>query len=243
MRTEMYKAHYELEKTHWWYRGKRDIVLRMGRLLIGGGKEIADFGCGCGLMLKELNRYGHVVGMDFSQEALDYCSKVSNVELYQNDLAYKRQEFTNRFDFGVALDVLEHIESDVTALNNMCSYMKPGGYCILTVPANQWMWSRHDENCMHYRRYSRKEFRQVIEKAGFKVEFISYYNSFLFIPAAAVRIVSNMLGIDKDSSIENKKGNAVINSLLYKIFSLEGVLLEKGFHFPAGVSLIVKVRS
>lgn len=213
----------------------------------GGGKignsQIADFGCGCGLMLEELSRFGHVVGMDFSQEALDYCSEIPDVELYQNNLAHKRQEFTDRFDFGVALDVLEHIESDVTALKNMRSYMKEGGYCILTVPANPWMWSKHDENCMHYRRYSRKQFRQVIERAGFKVDFISYYNSFLFFPAAVVRIISNIFDVDKDSSIENKQGNPLMNSILYRIFFLEGVFLEKGVHFPAGVSLIAKVYS
>lgn len=39
MRKEMYKAHYELEKTHWWYRGKRDIVLRLGKPLLRGGAK------------------------------------------------------------------------------------------------------------------------------------------------------------------------------------------------------------
>lgn len=62
-------------------------------------------------------------------------------------------------------------------------------------------------------------------------------------PAAVVRIISNIFDVDKDSSIENKQGNPLMNSILYRIFFLEGVFLEKGVHFPAGVSLIAKVYS
>lgn len=77
MKDFIYDNLYRQDQFHWWYRGKREIVLSLLDTLPPREPKgkIIDFGCGCGLMLKELDRYGEPTGADFSKQALDYCRK------------------------------------------------------------------------------------------------------------------------------------------------------------------------
>ena len=243
MKHEMYDNMYQTDTYHWWFRGKREIVLGLAApvLSMPGEKKIIDFGCGCGAMLRELTQYGTVTGTDFSQLALDYCRERFHGELRQIDLSVPVEPWV-AYDFGVALDMLEHIEDDLTAAKNLCRFMRPGGTCIITVPAYQWLWSAHDENCMHKRRYDKSSLRELLVQAGFQVEYLSYYNTLLFPPAALVRLLSKLFRLDQASSMENGFRDSFLNQLLYRIFSLEKSWICKGKTFPFGLSLIAMVK-
>ena len=92
------------------------------------------------------------------------------------------------FDVVTALDVLEHIADDRHALREIARVMKPGGLLLATVPAHRWMWGAQDEISHHFRRYSAPEMRDRVEVAGFDLERLTYFNSILFAPIAAVRL-------------------------------------------------------
>lgn len=141
----------------------------------------------------------------------------------------------------MALDILEHIQADQTAAENIYRALAPGGKCVITVPANQWMWSAHDENCMHVRRYNRETLQSLLLNAGFELEYISYYNFFLFLPIAAVRILAKLLHLDRDSSMETVTHDGWMNRLLYRIFRAERTWIQARRRFPFGVSLIALV--
>lgn len=113
---------------------------------------------------------------------------------------------------------------------------------MITVPANRWMWSAHDDNCMHYRRYDKQSLISLLQRAGFEIKYISYYNFFLFFPIAAVRIISKCFHLDKDSEIENTARDGFVNQLLYKIFASEKKRICRGKIFPCGVSLVAVVE-
>ena len=214
MKSYMYDSMYRQGLTHWWFRGKREIVLGLLDSFYDPSQgSLIDFGCGCGLMLQALSHYGPVTGADFSEQ----------------------------YQVGVALDILEHIQADQTAAENIYRALAPGGKCVITVPANQWMWSAHDENCMHVRRYSRETLQSLLLNSGFEVEYISYYNFFLFLPIAAVRILAKLFHLDQDSSMENKTRDGWVNELLYQIFRAERTWIGARRHFPFGVSLIALV--
>ncbi len=244
MKQEMYDNMYLTDTYHWWFRGKREIVLGLAESVLSAAEKIEsiDFGCGCGMMLGELARYGEVAGADFSPLALEYCKeKIGNARgLYQIDLSVPVEPWET-YDFGIALDILEHIEDDLLAAKNLYHFIRPGGTCIITVPAYQWLWSAHDENCMHKRRYNKAMLKELLAKAGFQVLFISYYNTLLFPPAALIRLLSKILPIDKASSMENEFRDSPLNQMLYHIFYLEKRWLCKGGTFPFGLSLIAKV--
>lgn len=245
MEKEMYDSMYHKESYHWYFKAKYEIVISVLEkygLKKSSTNRIIDFGCGCGLMLRKLSAYGSVQGIDYSMEALDYCKlEFPQANLAQADL----QDFfcSEKYDFGVALDVFEHIDDDVKAMKNVCCSLKKGGICIVTVPALMSLWSAHDKNCMHKRRYTKKELMAKLEESGFTVEYCSYYNFWSFPAVWLIRKVENILGLDNSASkIEVGFQDNWFNDLLYRIFSSEKKRILKNKAFPWGVSLICVVR-
>jgi hypothetical protein len=55
------------------------------------------------------------------------------------------------------------------------------------VPAYQWLWSEHDDRAAHRRRYGARRFERAVLDAGFEIERMTYYFSFLVPPAALLR--------------------------------------------------------
>ena len=72
------------------------------------------------------------------------------------------------FDLITCLDVIEHTPDDVLTLTELRAWLKPGGWLLVTVPAYQALWSRHDVANHHYRRYRRGTLRAAAE-AGWEV--------------------------------------------------------------------------
>ncbi|MFX4324646.1 methyltransferase domain-containing protein, partial [Acinetobacter baumannii] len=81
-----------------------------------------------------------------------------------------------QYDMIAVLDVVEHIEDDVAALEAMAKRLKPGGTILITVPAHQWMWSAHDVVNHHKRRYSKATLIAALERAGLKWRKLGYFN-------------------------------------------------------------------
>jgi len=81
-----------------------------------------------------------------------------------------------------AFDVVEHIEGEQEFLRSIKRSMVPGGRFFCTVPAFNTLWSDDDIYAGHYRRYSRRTLREAMENAGFKVEYMTYFFSWL-VPA------------------------------------------------------------
>lgn len=240
---EMYDNMYKTDRYHWWFRAKREIVMALAAPYLSSppAKKIIDFGCGCGMMLEALSPYGEVTGADISPLALDFCRERFSGELRQADLSVPAEPWA-AYDFGIALDILEHIEDDSTAAENLFRFTRPGGVCVVTVPAYQWLWSSHDENCMHKRRYSKKALERMLVRAGFQLAYLSYYNTLLFPPAALVRLLSKLVPFDRASSAENQFRDSRLNSVLYRIFRLEKGWICRGRAFPFGLSLIAVAR-
>jgi len=76
----MYEELRQQQNKHWWFRGKREIVIDYAKHQAGFKQDqqnkILDVGCGMGLLLNELINYGEVYGMDVEPEAVDYCRSV-----------------------------------------------------------------------------------------------------------------------------------------------------------------------
>lgn len=244
MKDEMYQSMYETETYHWYFKSKYEIVLSILEkqgMKKKSGTDIADYGCGCGAMLEYLSEYGTVTGFDFSKEALQYCKRSFQGRLEQVDLENYCEE--GRYNYGVALDVIEHIGDDKKALRNIYHAMREDGICVITVPAFMGLWSMHDENCMHKRRYTKKKLTETVAAAGFEIEYISYYNFWFFIPVYFVRKLENLFHFDNTGSrMENSFKDDWLNQLMYRIFSSEKKRMNKGRAFPFGVSLICMAR-
>ena len=75
------------------------------------------------------------------------------------------------FDGIFLLDVLEHIEDDRTFLGDLVDRsLSDSGWVLMSVPAYQSVFTRHDEFLRHYRRYSPKQARRLLQSAGLSIE-------------------------------------------------------------------------
>jgi SAM-dependent methyltransferase len=141
-------------------------------------------------------------------------------------------------DAVVALDVVEHIEDDAAFLSGIVQRMEPGATIIITVPAGQWLWSRWDESLGHYRRYSKRSLRRLLQ--GFPLDIVEV--SFLFpelVPAAIVRRFRRARSIDGTPSTEFPNLPGWLDRLLEMVASSTARVRRA---MPFGTSLIAVGR-
>jgi SAM-dependent methyltransferase len=228
-----------MDERHWWYRARRRIIAQMIARYIRPpkGANIVEIGCGTGSNLPMLGLFGHVSAVEPSAQARLFAAKRSKATIVQGHLPSQLPLIENSLDLAVMLDVLEHVEDDVAALKAVASKLKPSARFLLTVPANPSLWSSHDEEHHHKRRYTLKSLRTVMDKAGLKIEMISHFNTLLFPVIAGVRWLKNLRG---NKSVDTGIPSAWLNKVLEAIFAFERKLIGR-IPLPIGVSLVVIV--
>jgi ubiquinone/menaquinone biosynthesis C-methylase UbiE len=231
------KATLKVDEHHWWYRGRRRVILaELNRLPLPPGASVLDAGCGSGRTLIELVRYGEVEGIELDPDAASLARgrghevKVGRLE----ELPWGAETF----DLITCLDVIEHTPDDRATLTELLRVTKPGGFMLVTVPAYQALWSIHDEANHHYRRYGRATLRRTARLAGWHVERVSSFNSLLLAPAAAVRVLQRRLGTHNGYTNDLDLGPAWLNDVLELPLALEAGWLARGHTLPAGLSLL-----
>ena len=107
---------------------------------------------------------------------------------------------------------------------------------ILTVPAYPWLFGRHDAFLEHHRRYTLRELRQRLARAGFLVTQSRYFNWLLFPLVCIVRLFEKLPGERKPA------GHAIpaplLNRLLAALFRLENTLF-RWVNAPFGTSILI----
>jgi len=237
----MYRIFFEIQKKHWWFTSKKAIILEtIARYTnLNPSSTILDIGCGSGLMLNALEGLGNTSGMDMSDDAIQFSQEIFRGGIRKGYLPDNVPFPENQFDLITALDVIEHIDDDVQSLKTIKELLTATGTAIITVPAYMFLWSHFDEINEHKRRYTLTELKNKLEQAGFRIEKISYYNTFLFPIAYVVRKLNNFLGRNGVSDIEMPSD--IMNNLLRRVFSSEKSLLRY-CNFPFGVSVLAVVK-
>lgn len=169
-----------LEKTHFWFVGRRRIFFDLLDRALAGKKDqrVLEIGCGAGGMLGPLSRYGTVQGMDIDLEYLGYCRSRGFTRLLcgsGHDLPFPDATF----DVIALFDTIEHIPDEAKALAEVRRVLRPGGTVFVSVPAYEWLWSNNDDIAHHQRRYTRTRLRRALQQAGLRVTRSSYFNTVL----------------------------------------------------------------
>ena len=94
-------------------------------------------------------------------------------------------------------DVIEHIKHDLVFLRSIKNLMKKNAYLYVTVPAHSFLWSEEDVLAGHFKRYSLNEISNLLQSAGFQIEFSSYIFRILPIPILLLRTLPYKLGLSK----------------------------------------------
>jgi SAM-dependent methyltransferase len=240
MKTEMYRHIHKVESAHWWYVARRKIVFDWIFRVLADYSEpcVLDIGCGTGFNVEYLRTrdYSHVVGLDFSTEALAFC-QLRNLTNFVCGDATRIPLRHESFDVIMALDLIEHLDDDTQAMREFARLLRPGGSVVIFAPAFNFLWGLQDKVGCHRRRYTAGELRRKLETVGISINKLTYTNIFLFPLIWAGRIVLRLFGNNIQAASENDLHPDWSNDLLQAVFSAERPLLHY-VNFPFGVSLL-----
>jgi SAM-dependent methyltransferase len=248
MQQDYYKEYYDLERNHWWFVAREKIISNYVKKLIKDKHltekefKILNVGCGPGRSSQYLSKFGQVTSIEYDKECCEFASEKTGLEIINGSIT--QLPFQDKsFDLVCAFDVIEHVEDDQLAVNEMKRVVKEDGVIFITVPAFMSLWSHHDVINHHFRRYKIKEIERLFEKQkeGNKI-FVSYFNFILFPPIYIIRQLSNLFISDEKrpgsgSDFETFKPG-IMNTLLYNVLAFESKLINLNFKLPFGVSII-----
>jgi SAM-dependent methyltransferase len=172
---------------HFWIRRRFDVFQRLAGDLIPGAREMAEVGCGHGMLQRQIEEAYErgVTGFDLNEFALKQnlsrISKVCCYDIYQRDATLR-----HRFDLIFLFDVLEHITDEDRFFDALMFLLAPGGNIVVNVPAGQWAFSAYDEAAGHVRRYSIGTLRETASRSNLEVTDWSYWGLALT-PVLALR--------------------------------------------------------
>src|SRR5581483_3936859 len=118
----------ELERTHFWFVGRRRIFFDLLDREMDGRRDakVLDVGCGAGGMLEPLSRYGEVTGVDSSEDLVRFCHE-RGFERVQVGNAYDLPAEDGSLDLITLFDTIEHVPDDRRVLRQCLRALKPGG--------------------------------------------------------------------------------------------------------------------
>lgn len=138
---------------------------------------VLDIGCGNGAVDYDVaQKAKKVVGIDISKKSILFAKKYfssNNIQyIHEDALEY---QFSEKFDFIILSNVLEHIQNRIPFLNRIKTF---GKYFLIRVPMINRSWLtlykkelgveyRLDKS--HYIEYSYESFTKELEAAGLKI--------------------------------------------------------------------------
>lgn len=129
-------------------------------------------------------------------------------------------------------NVLEHIEDDITVFKEMKDQLLPKGKIYLYLPARMILWTQHDVNEGHYRRYEIKELKSKCANAGLKIERL-HYSDFLGFFAL---MLTKIIGYNSQNGLGSYKSIKFYNKF---IFPFSRLLDKIGFKYILGKNIIL----
>lgn len=144
-------------------------------------------------------------------------------------------------------DVIEHIKDDCNFLKSLFYYMKKKSFIFITVPAHNFLWSRHDDYSGHCRRYKESDLNNLVSESGFTPVFSTYFFSFLIIPVLFLRALPFKLGIknpeNRHALHKREHSSFEKNRFLKSLMKWESAKINRGQRLFTGSScLIVAVK-
>jgi len=143
--------------------------------------KILDCGCGTGFGTKILAEKTNSpsIGLDYSQEAIDYAKQnqqTSLTEFVQGD-ATKLPFTSGEFNYVVSIGVLQQLslEQADKAIDEMMRVLAPGGHLIIQLPNKSVLapiFDKYGNNPYHKHEYTPDELSGILEKKGLHISAV-----------------------------------------------------------------------
>jgi ubiquinone/menaquinone biosynthesis C-methylase UbiE len=224
----------------WWFAALHANLLmlyRRMRLRHPDGKPILDAGCGTGGLLAKMSAEhppACTIGLDADPAACMRAATKSKRPVYAgsvNAMPFADGSFAAIF----SADVLCHHDVDErAALAQFRRCLDRDGLLLLNLPAYRWMLSRHDAAVYNVRRYTRRGIARMLASAGFRILYLSYWNTVLFPMMVLTRKLLPARGAGSDVTLYPPRVEAFCRA----VTGAERALLRRGVRLPFGGSLI-----
>jgi SAM-dependent methyltransferase len=238
-------AHQDLadveDRSFWFNHRKNCIVESANRFLKGG--SLFDIGGGNGFMTLAFKNLGYdSILVEPGESGVQRAKSRGLTKIIQASFDDLKIMPLSLPHVGL-FDVIEHVENDVEFLKRLNEKMSPKSRLLVTVPAYAFLWSPEDEFAGHFRRYKLSDLKSTLHKAGFEVDYSSYFFSFLVLPLFFVRTLGkyfkkNQSRPEDDHLVNEGLKRNIISSLL----NWELSRIRKNKTIPFGTSCIVVAR-
>lgn len=207
-----------------------------------------DIGCSSGFMLKALKENfpsSTVIGSDYVRGPLVNLAKSNpEIPLLQFDLT-RCPLPAECLDGITLLNVIEHIEDDVSALRQTLRLLKPGGIAVIEAPAGPDLYDVYDKHLMHFRRYRMADLLGILKSAGFEILQQSHLG-FLIYPGFAFVKKRNRRYLKADPDIQREVVASNIHQgknsrLMHTVMRFENAM-RRYISYPAGIRCVVICR-
>ena len=209
---------------------KRDIV----------GEKVLDAGCGTGHLTLDLLTEGYeVTAIDGSGEFINSIKTraekhISKLQAYTMNLEDCRKMGEEVFDTVICLDVLEHIENDDDAIDNLKYVLKKKGRMIITVPSLQALYGERDRKIGHFRRYERGNIIRKLAQHQLEVTEIRFWNFLGVVPF----FISEKI-LHKEVNENVRYSTCYLSLLLNRVLFWWFKNIENSIRPPFGLSLFI----
>lgn len=198
-------------------------------------------------MIHHLARYGRVKGVEVDARPVA-MAQARGYDVRQGDATRGIPFPDASFDLVTALDVIEHVDKDEAILREAARVLRPRGVLAISTPAFQWLWSHNDVLNGHKHRYTPRELRERVERAGLRVKRLTFGFFFVFPMSAPLILLRNALGkkqqleshhFDEDAyQVEMEPTAPWLNTILRGVGRAEAALVAR-VNLPIGTSLMI----
>jgi hypothetical protein len=237
--SELKKTDFTYYQRHPWEVARAKIILHLIKKNEKKFHHLLDVGSGDAYVLNELCRHNiaeNYTATDIAYEPAIVEQIIANSACHINFIQEFPVQMQPSADLILLLDVIEHCKNDATILQDIKNVSSDNFKLLITVPAFQSLFSKHDELLLHYRRYTVQQLTDLCKTQGLKIEEAGYF----FFTLSLIRWVQLFLekiGLRKpDKTITNWKAKkwitSIFTSLLWTDYKIGNFFLALGFRLP-----------
>ena len=204
-----------LERTvrHPWETARIKVIRSLLRrhVRLDPGALVMDIGCGDTFVVEQLageyqDACFYAIDTAFTDELIThYRGRLNNPRILTFPSLEAIEPRPGRpVSLVLLMDVIEHVEDDRGFLASLCArpYIGPETRFLITVPAYQALFCSHDAFLGHYRRYSNRGLRTLLDDTGLNAIAIGYFFASLLAPRLLQVVKERGLGMkpERDSS-------------------------------------------